>query len=346
MTDKRYAMSSFLQLRTVHNKGKRFSDKLDYPKTYGTDYDRIPVGNSTELIEALREKTEDGAQDGKMAIAISGGIDGAILARFLPMGSHAYTFKCVVPGREVIDETADAKKYCDSNGLVHHVVEVYWEDYEQYAPLLMKNKRAPIHSIEVQIYKAALQAKRDGFDKLLFGETADIIYGGFSMLLSRDYTCGEFVERYSHVMPYKALKDCEVITEPFAKHCTNGYVDVHGFMNDVFYKESLDSYKNACETAGIEFVAPYSLTIHEALDIERVRKGENKYLVREVFSALYPGLAIPEKIPMPRPVTEWLENWEGPKRAEFWENCHVNMTGDQKYYVWILEQFLNMADNS
>jgi len=49
---------------------------------------------------------------------------------------------------------------------------------------------------------------------------------------------------------------------------------------------------------------------------------------------------------MPRPMDEWFENWEGPKRPEFWPNCHVNMTGDQKYYIWILEKFLEAQDNN
>lgn len=37
----------------------------------------------------------------------------------------------------------------------------------------MRHKKAPIHSIEVQIYKADLQAKADGIDTIIFGEAAD-----------------------------------------------------------------------------------------------------------------------------------------------------------------------------
>lgn len=41
---------------------------------------------------------------------------------------------------------------------------------------------------------------------------------------------------------------------------------------------------------------------------------KNKYLVREIFHRLYPNLEVPSKIPMSRPMTEWLKDWEEPKK--------------------------------
>ena len=40
-----------------------------------------------------------------------------------------------------------------------------------------------------------------------------------------------------------------------------------------------------------------------------------------------------------------MRNWEGPTRPEFWPHSTDQMTGDQKWYVYVLEQFLNMLDN-
>lgn len=80
------------------------------------------------------------------------------------------------------------------------------------------------------------------------------------------------------------------------------------------------------------------------LDYARVRAGENKYVVREVFERLYPGWTIPVKTPMPRPMNEWLANWNGPKRNEFWPNCASVLTGDQKWQLWALETFLDLID--
>jgi asparagine synthetase B (glutamine-hydrolysing) len=196
----------------------------------------------------------------------------------------------------------------------------------------------------VQIYKAALRAQREGFSKLIFGQGADLIFGGFDQLLGQDWSIGEFIDRYSCVMPHKALKEFVIITEPFKRWEKNGYMEVHDFLDEHLFWEDIHSYHNSCAAAGVEFAGAYMRALHKPLDLERVRKGESKYLIRELFQGLYPGLAIPPKTPLPRPTNEWLANWNGPERPEFWKNCHLNMSGDQKYYLWILEKFLEEFD--
>lgn len=331
--------------RTVVDGTKAFAKGIK-PNLFKVDFKREPIENSLQLEAALKRQVEEETADGKAALALSGGIDSAILAKFMPKGSTAYTFKCVVPGVPVADETFAAAKYAQECGLKHKVIEIYWEDFISFAPLLMSHKGAPIHSIEVQIYKAALQAKADGFSKLIFGESADCLYGGQSNVLSKDWTVGEFIERYAFVKPYMALKSPVLITEPIKKHAVDGYVDVHKFFGDVFYRESVGSYVNALELAGMRFVAPYAKTyLSVDLDIERVRRGENKYLVREVFERLYKGFGIPPKVPMPRPTNEWLKDWGGPARDEFWPRSTDSMTGDQRWMVYCLEWFLNLLDD-
>ncbi len=344
--DKKYCMSSFLMYRTIADELKCFSEDL-IPNLYHQSKDLFPVRTSQALEAYLRKRVERICARQKVALALSGGIDSAILAKFMPKGSVAYTFKCVVPGIEVVDETPAAKRYAEACGLEHRVVEIYWEDFEKYAPILMRHKGMPIHSIEVQIYKAALQVKEDGFDTLLFGESSDVTYGGMNGLLSKDWLIGEFVDRYSYVLPYKALKDPELVLEPYKKVENDGRVDAHQFCRTTFLEEGLGSYSNACQCAGVELKAPYSETVlAEPLDYSRVRNGENKYLVREVFQRLYPDWNVPPKVPMPRPMNEWMANWEGPTRPEFWPHCTDHMTGDQKWMVWALERFLNMVDNN
>lgn len=342
--DKNYCMSSFLTFRTIADSNYAFAEGI-MPQKCNLSADRTPVHNSLELELTLKEKVLSAVKSGKVALALSGGIDSAILAKFLPKGTVCYTFQCIVPGRQVTDETMQAARYAKECALEHRIVKVYWEDMLEYAPLLMKTKGAPIHSIEVQIYKAALQAKQDGFDTLLFGESADVLYGGLSKGLSRDWTLGEWIDRYSYVPPYYVLKNPQLVLEPFYEYSINGYEDVHGFFSNFFYKEGLESYINATKSAGIQLLAPYSETyLAEPLDLERVRSGENKYLVREVFNRLYPDFEVPPKTPMPRPTTEWLQNWKGPERQEFLPNCIAGLDGDQKWLVFILEMFLNLLE--
>ncbi len=211
----------------------------------------------------------------------------------------------------------------------------------------MIHKGAPIHSIETQIYIAAKKVLADGFTKFIFGENADIIFGGMDGLLSKDWLFGEFVDRYSYVLPYKVLKDFQLPLKPFQEFEVDGHIDGHDFINKYFRQEALGSYGNACETAGIKFIAPYSLTyLVTPIDYRRIRNGESKYIVREAFKKLFPNENLPAKIPMPRPVNEWFENWQGPTRAEFLPHCTDNLNGNQRWMVYCLERFLNLLDEA
>lgn len=343
--DKNYCMSSFLMFRSIMDNEKTF-EKGVLPHLW-TDYShRVPIANSYELEDYLKGRVIEATSGRKAALALSGGIDSAILAKFMPKGSIAYTFKCVVHGIEVVDETPFAAKYAHECGLEHRIVEIYWEDFERLSPKLMKRKGAPIHSIEVQIYKAAMQAKKDGMDALIFGESADVIYGGMDGLLSKDWLLGDFVDRYSYVLPYKALRNPVMVLEPYFRFEKEGHIDPHSFVSEVFRKEGMGSYTNATILAGIEAVCPFSETyMSTPIDYNKIRSGQNKYLVREVFSRLYPDYKIPKKTPMPRPMNEWFADWKGPKREEFLPHCTDNMMGDQKWLVWALERFLDMLSD-
>lgn len=340
--DKKYCMSAFLMYRSILDKNKTFKEGIT-PYLYHIPFKREGIHSSQQLKTALQSQMEEHTKDGKAALALSGGIDSAVLAKFMPKGSVAYTFKCVVPGIEVVDESQAAAKFAKECGLEHRIVEIYWEDIEKFGAKLMLHKGAPMHSIEIQIYKAALEAKKDGFTKLIFGESADVSYGGFSQLLSKDWKVGEFIERYSYVLPWRVLKEPELVLEPIFKYEKNGYIDVHGFTSDIFFHESMGTYTNACNSAGIELVAPYANTyLAEPLDMVRIRNGENKYIIRDIFKSLYKDFLVPEKLPMPRPVNEWFKNWEGPKRPEFWQHCVEGLTGDQKWLIYVLEKFLDL----
>lgn len=344
-TDPIYCSSSFLMYRTIADHQKAFSDNLK-PSFYQNDIKRTPINNSGELEQLLKLEVEKRTSDGKAALALSGGIDSAILAKFMPKGSVAYTFQCIAPGKKVTNEVPRAAKYASACGLKHKVIEIYWEDFEKYSRPLMKHKGAPFHSIEVQIYKAALQAKQDGFSKIIFGESADLNYGGLSGLLSKDWTVGDFINRYAYVLPYRVLKDFLFIISPITKWEENGYINIHEFCRHDFFMEAMGSYTNACETAKIQLSTPYAHTyMAPPLDYSLIRQGKNKYFIKEIFDRLYPNFEVPKKIPMPRPMDEWLENWSGPTRPEFWPHCTEGMNGDQKWLVYILEQFLNFVED-
>lgn len=344
MVDKNFCMSSYLMYRYVYDNSYQFQESVPCTQV-DLKFNRSPVKDKGTLYEALKKSVDEASKDGKAALALSGGIDSAILARLVPFGTKAYTFRCVVPGIDVIDESKNAKRWAEMNDLEHEVIDIYWEDIVPAADECMKHKGAPIHSIEAQIFIAAKKAVSEGKTKFILGENADIIYGGMNGLLAQDWLFGEFVERYSYVMPYKVLKDYMMPLDPFRAFENEGHIDGYDFINLFFRQEALGTYTNACNTAGIEFVGPYSLTYMDCpIDYKRIRSGDTKYIIRELFKDLYPGIKIPAKTPMPRPMNEWFTKWEGPTRSEFLPHSTDNMTGDQKWMVWCLERYLNLIE--
>jgi asparagine synthetase B (glutamine-hydrolysing) len=327
--------------RSLLKKDVTFKEGI-VPKIDENPFEKKGISSSEELASFLKREVQEQTKDGKAALMLSGGIDSAILAKYMPRGSVAYTLKCVVPGVKTIDETEIAANYAKKCGLVHKVIEVYWEDYLKLMPSLFKRKGAPFHSIEPQICKAAIIAKNDGFEKLIFGKGADSTYGGLDGLLSKDWETEDFIKRLSFVMPNKVLKDSIIIKEPFLKHENNNHIDPHEFIKDILSLEATGSYTNACKVGGVSYLAPYEKTyLAKKIDYKRIRSGESKYFIREVFAKEYKDFNIPRKIPMPRPVNEWFANWEGPKRAEFLPNCVEGLSGDQKWLVYILEKYLD-----
>lgn len=337
--DPYYCMNSFLMYRSIVNHAYRFSRDLE-PWYFKSENSRTRINTAEELDVHLKAKIDSKLREGSVALMLSSGMDSAILASYLPAGTQTYTLRC--HANSGIDETEKARLYAEKNKLKHAVVDIYWDDFEEYALPLMKRKGYPIHSIEVQIYKAALRAKQDGIKTLIFGETADIIYGGHSKLLSRDWTLDAFTERFSFVNPQKVLRHPMLIQEPILPHVMqNGNVDVFGFLNDFEYSVSLGFYTNACQLANVDFFAPYSYTVlGHPLDLERIRSGEGKYVVRELYQKLYPDIPVPPKTPLPRPMDEWLADWNGPLHSEIVSEGLVGLTGDQKWYVYALNAFL------
>ena len=193
---------------------------------------------------------------------------------------------------------------------------------------------------------AAEQAKADGVEMLIVGESSDLIFGGMDKLLAQDWNFDDFAKRYTFLNPADALKNPVDMSYLFERYRQGDKIDFLTFMDDVFSIESSSSYLNAFETAKIDYFDPYAnLVMAEPLDLHRVRNGEPKYLIRELFAKKYPNYPIPDKVPMPRPVDFYFADWQGPTRPEFKKNLDMKkFTGNQKWQLWCLERFLNLFD--
>lgn len=347
MIDKNYCMSSYMAFRYIER------DDMDfYPGLHHQNYvpmkdsDKIYVYTAEDIDKAIEAQLQqfDGKRKG---ILLSGGMDSAIVASYLGEGNDAYTFR-FLGGDFQPEELKRAEYYAEQNGLHLHYVDINWENtVEKHLDLVMRAKAAPVHSIEPQIMQAALQAKADGVEVMFVGESSDLIFGGMDQLLGRDWDADDFQTRYMFIDPTVVLKNPVSMKYVFDRYrLENKKIDFMTFMDDIFSIESSGSYLNAFAVAEMPYYDPYAkLKMAEPLDLHRVRNGESKYLIRELMAQKYPNIPVPEKLPMPRPVDAYFNNWEGPKRHEFLRDLDMDIfSGNQKWQLYCLEKFLNLYE--
>ena len=348
MVDKNFCLSSYMAFRYLWKDGVDFAEGFRHANFLPIpDKDRIPVRSAEDIDREIRRQFEAlYARYDRIGILLSGGMDSANLSAYLRPGSHAYTF--TAPGSQVFDKDVErASAYCRKWGLQHHLVDITLDDYQKYTPEVVRHKFAPVHSIEPQIYKAALQAKQEGVQLMIVGESADLIFGGMDKLISPQWTFDAFAARYTFLDPSLVLKDPVDMSELYEHYRTGkDGIDYMRFMDEVFAIESSGSYMNAFGAAWLPYYDPYAcLVMADPLNMERVRGGEPKYLVRELYAMKYPEREIPFKIPMPRPVDTIFKDWEGPSRPEFRRDIPMDrLSGNQKWQLWCAELFLNMLD--
>lgn len=347
MTDKDFCLSSYISFRYIWKEGKDFYNGLRHENFQPVaENNKVYVKTAEDIYNDIRKQFDQlYAKYENIGILLSGGMDSANLAHFLKPGSHAYTF---TSDTGVFNADVErASYYCRKFNLQHHLINISFEDYKHYTPIVMAAKGAPVHSIEPQIFKAAIMAQNDGVELLIVGESADLIFGGMDQLISRDWNFDDFAKRYTFLEPSKVLTTPVDMSELYETYrLPEGKIDYMKFMDEVFSIESSSSYMNAFAAARMPYYDPYArMMMSEPLDMHRVRNGEPKYLVRELFSMIYPELEIPFKIPMPRPVDAIFKEWSGPARAEFRKDIDMNtLTGNQKWQLWCAELFLDIFE--
>lgn len=344
--DKNYCMSSYLCFRyvadpeIVFKEGVKHDDHIPIPAE-----DKMPCRSADDIDQCIKKILKD-VDLSKAAIFLSGGMDSAILASYMPKGAKAYTARCVA--KSAIDETERAAEYCRVNGLEHIIVDVTWEDYLNTMDDLMRRDGSPFIPNEPQAYVMARRAAADGVSTIIYGDCADAEFGGMDKLLSRDWDYAGWIERFTFLDPRKVLKNPVDVGMVYDRYRVgeNG-IDFIKFISEVYAESATGALTNGLKLANLSFVDPFEkMKMAETLDLQRVRSGESKYLIRELFKKKYPMLNIPEKIGMSRPAEEWMKDWEGPKREEFLPGCIEGLSGEQKLLLFSLERFLNLLDES
>lgn len=346
MVDKSYCMSSYLSLRYVEDDEKQFFEGLHHQvyKQKPIEYKTL-VSDAHDIDVALHNVFRRISHE-KMGMLLSGGMDSSILASYMPEGTDAYTFR-FLDGKYQSDELKRAEFYAAYYHLNLHYVDINWDTVQNNLDIVMEHKGAPVHSIEPQLYAAALQAKSDGVTMLIIGDAADYVFGGMDGLLSQNWSYNQYVKRTIYVNPEEVLKEPYDMNYLFERYrLGKNSIDYIRFYDEVVTDESYASYENAFEAAEMDFIDPYELLkMSKPLDLGRIRNGDTKYLIRDLFRMKYPEATVPAKQPMPRPVDAYFANWKGPVRDEFRNDIDIKKyTGNQKWLLYSLERFLNNHD--
>ncbi len=345
MIDKIYCMSSYMAFRYIERDDMDFYDGLHHENIKPVPQNKRILVRTVDDIDRAIKQNFDKLKGKKLGIMLSGGMDSACLASYMP-GCDAYTFR-FLGGEFQKDELARAEYYAKYYDLKLHYVDIDWESINKPLEKIMRAKAAPVHSIEPQIYLSAMQAKADGIEHMIVGESADLIFGGMDKLLSQDWDFDAFMNRYIFTQPADVLKNTADMAYLFERYRKGEKIDFLTFMDEVFSIESSSSYLNAFAVADMPYTDPYAnQQMAEPLDLYKVRHGEPKYLIRALFAKKYPEIPVPDKNPMPRPVDTYFADWKGPVRPEFKDDIDMTkFTGNQKWQMYCLEKFLDLFEN-
>ena len=153
-------MSSYLAFRYIEREGMDFYEGLNHENIPLPNPEQFTYVHTAQDIDKAIQKVFDSLKGEKLGICLSGGMDSAILAAYMP-GCDAYTFR-FLGGEYQKEELARAEYYAKYYGLNLHYVDIDWNTVQNCLEPVMRSKNAPVHSIEPQLYQAALQAKSDG----------------------------------------------------------------------------------------------------------------------------------------------------------------------------------------
>lgn len=340
MIDVDYCASSYCALRYIAKPGVGWSEEMVSELPSLAPRPRVPIRRTEDILDHLRRACSAACKDHNCGLLLSSGIDSAILAALVLPSTPTFTIR--FDAENAVDETSAAKWYADYLGLSNTVINVSWSDYEANIDPLMIHKKSPLHPVEPALFCAGQAAKRAGVEVLLTGNGADSTFGGLDRLLARDWDFQSFVDRYTFLAPRRVLRNPRSMEGIFEPYRTTSGIDVVGFLKEVHGTGIVQMFETALNCAGCDVVSPYEdLVLDVPLDLHRIRSGEPKYLLQEVFQTLFPDLTVPEKIAFARPVGVWLQDWNGPSSELFVDDLDIGqLSGEQRWIVYCLDRFL------
>jgi Asparagine synthase len=322
---------------TIDNPALFLTYRRFFP-TMSRGYDSIDSEN--EIVEYIKSRLQD--LPVSSGILLSGGIDSAILARFMPAGSVAYTIEYEEAQNR--SEFQAAARFL-ARDVRHQRVFVGRRKFFKAAEELVSRKRMPLVPHEPAVAVACQQALRDGVTHLVGGFGADSGFGGFPNYY-RNCRWDDFARNILPKFwdPSAVLKQCGDVAWVARQYVAGGLVDVQSFLKEVGAEGN--AVATAVQALGLTPVFPYGdMRYNRRFDVERIVSGDDKYLLKEIFGRLYPNLSPAQKFPLHVPYNQWMMGYQ-PSRKEFKENLKLQPDqGKRNALVYSLERYFIHQEN-
>jgi len=230
-------------------------EKLEKPEKYDNDENKL----KKELYSALDQAVASSVSgSGKTAVAFSGGLDSSIIAYLVSKYSMPVLF-CV--GFIDSHDAINAKKSSQLLGFELNMIQLEEKDlgkyFEKTTELVGTTDRL-ITDLNVPLYIILEEIEKRGFDKLVLGQGADTLFGGFARY--------PFSENFGS----EILEDIKNIGKTNLVH--NYKIFDHFKMNPIYpFLEK--------EVVDIAVKADPGL---------KIRDGVQKYILREAFREVLP----------------------------------------------------------
>tara|TARA_Y100000389_G_C17373316_1_gene470242 strand:- start:96 stop:1172 length:1077 start_codon:yes stop_codon:yes gene_type:complete len=326
-----------------------------YNRSYD-EYTECPrnnlVSNGKEAVDnlfKLKNKLFKNYKHDEVGILISSGIDSATIAKLMP--ENSYAFYATYVERDIDPEIEIVKKYCKINNLNLVVVNISWNDYISNMDYLMKVKKNPIHPCEIPVYMCCLKAKELNIKLLTSGWGADTHFGGMDKLISKDWNFDDFKKRYEYCP--RINKNNTLLDKTYDKFINkNGIVDIQQFLTFNYHIMTIKSFFYIPELCGLIHLPLWGyLGINGNLNLDRIRNGESKYVIREAFKLLYKddNVDLTNKIPFTRPTDIYMKKYFNDydyfdTLKEYIENNN-NLSSQQKWMIYCLNRFIKNVLN-
>jgi len=332
--DERQALAA--STRDIRN----WSEYLSFRSFFSGFPVESPVLPVCRTVDEIREAiaTQVAGLD-RPAILLSGGMDSAVIAPFLPRGTLAYTL--YHPALKV-NELDLARSYCERFGLVHVPVAVDGDDYLSVVDRLMISKRMPLSPAEPLFHIAARRAVADGHATILTAGGVDGRHGGFQRL--RQFIApADFASLWQkyYLPPSRVLRVFtdigHVLRDYVVTHDGERVIDANRFMVEVGTERF--AYDNAISAAGGTHLSPFSKFATE-FDLQR-NAVEPKYLIQDLYRQIY-GVNPPKKLGMQKP-TYLLSDFRLDNRDVFFETANLaEMKYQRRVLIYFLDRFITL----